>query len=144
MPMKHIIGGILMTIALSADGQTDVVQKGFETGPDNVYGVLVGVLIAFGVGAVGFFVWVFRKVFGWVEKYREEKNSLEGAKAEVQAEILAELKASREVQTKILEAQVHQGRDIAEIKGDLEVVKNDVEGVKAEVHALKVRVEKKD
>lgn len=140
--MKHIIGGILMTIALSADAQTDVVQKGFETGPDTVYGVLVGVLIAFGLGATGFFVWVFRKLFGWVEKYREEKNTLEGQKAEVQSEILNELKASREVQTKILQAQVSQGRDIAEIKDDLDVVKNDVEGVKKEVHALKERVEK--
>lgn len=131
MPMKYIIGGMIMTIALNADAQSEVAQGGGMGTTE--------ILLAFAAGATTLFAWAFKRMFN---NFFTERTATEEAKAKVQAEILSELKSSREVQTKILEAQVHQGRDIADIKDDLEVVKSDVEGVKKEVHALKERVEK--
>lgn len=117
-----------MTISLN--GQVDVVDEGFQTSPDTVYGVLVGTLIAFGVGAVGFFVWIFRKVFGWLDEYRKEKAQGEASKAQTFADILSELQQMNRNQAK-------QGQDIVEIKEDIEGVKKDVHTLKEDVERLK-------
>lgn len=129
-----------MALTISAAAQTDIVGEGFKTDPDNVYGVLVGVLIAFAAGCTAFIGWIFKKMFGWVEKYREEKNILEGQKAEVQRRILEQLEASGKVQTRILEEQKAQGRDITEMKGDLHILKGKVDDIEKDVEVLKGRL----
>jgi uncharacterized protein HemX len=122
---KVILAGLFMVISLKTAAQSPV-ERGFETAPDTVYGVLVG-FIAIAVTALfGTLVWAFRKVINFAIGYKEKREE-SGA---IQLQTLQEISLGITNLTKEVSGQ---GAKIQEIETNVDAIRKNIGSIEDKV-----------
>lgn len=127
---------LFMAIAVQLPSQVDPVQEGFHTSPDTVYGVLVGILIFFGVSLSGAFIWMFRQLWKWLRSYVDQRSEGDTKRTSILESLLSETKTTNEKIDKLVVLQTEQGEKIQHIDFKVEQIESELSEVKDKVGQL--------
>lgn len=122
--------------ALQLQAQVDPVERAFDVNPTTVYQFIVGLLFIFGSGSIALFIWVFRKLWKWLEGYLAERTTGDSKRTGILESLLAETKNTNEKIDTLVDLQTVQGEKISHIDKKVGDIEQDLSAVKGKVESL--------
>jgi len=117
---------VLIVMVISANAQVDPIGKAFDTTPDNVYGILVGLLVALLSGLLAFIAWAARKFFTFFVTQTENKTNSDNVRQKTLEDLL-------DAQLKSNEILTGQAKSITEINGKVEKLEAGMESIEGKI-----------
>lgn len=133
---RNVIITYLLMEALQLQAQVDPLEKAFDVSPTTIYKFVVGILVLFGMGAVTLFIWMFKRLWNWLEGYLKERTSGDGKRTGILENLLTETKTTNSKMDTLVDLQTAQGEKIAHIDNKVGAIEKDLDVVKSKIGNL--------